>query len=112
MRKQTQKALDLTADYVARALHFLIADGKLAIRDVTTALSRRKKLMKQIRDRFSALETSGAATSAKARKATPRKAARSRTKAAAKAKAGARATAEAARAKTRAKTIARSAAKK
>jgi len=110
MKKQTQKALNLTADYAARALHFLIADGKLAIRDVTTALSRRKKLMKQIMDRFTALETSGAATTTatKARKATPRKAARSRTKAAVRAKAGARATARAAGAK-RTKTIARSA---
>ena len=103
MKKQTQKALNLTADYAARALHFLIADGKLAIRDVTTALSRRKKLMKQIMDRFTALETSGAATTTatKARKATPRKAA-------VRAKAGARATARAAGAK-RTKTIARSA---
>ena len=109
MKKQTQKALNLTADYAARALHFLIADGKLAIRDVTTALSRRKKLMKQIMDRFTALETSGAATTTatKAGKATPRKAT-SRTKAAVRAKAGARATARAAGAK-RTKTIARSA---
>jgi len=109
MKKQTQKALNLTADYAARALHFLIADGKLAIRDVTTALSRRKKLMKQIMDRFTALETSGAATTTamKARKATPRKAT-SRTEAAVRAKAGARATARAAGAK-RTKTIARSA---
>jgi RNA polymerase primary sigma factor len=109
MKKQTQKALNLTADYAARALHFLIADGKLAIRDVTTALSRRKKLMKQIMDRFTALETSGAATTTatKAGKATPRKAT-SRTEAAARAKAGARAAARAAGAK-RTKSIARSA---
>ncbi len=77
MRQETRKALNQTADFAARALHFLIADGRLAIRDVTTALSRRKKLMKQLKDRFTALETEGIAATAKAkaRKAAPRKAA-------------------------------------
>ena len=77
MRQDTRKALNQTADFAARALHFLIADGKLAIRDVTTALSRRRKLIKQLKDRFTALETEGIAATAKAkaRKAAPRKAA-------------------------------------
>ena len=78
MRQDARKALNQTADLAARALHFLIADGKLALRDVTTALSRRKKLIKQLKDRFTALETEVTAAAAKARKATSRKTASGR----------------------------------
>ena len=82
MRQETRSALNRTADLAARALHFLIADGKLAIRDVTTALSRRKKLVTALKNRFIALETeSGVAgkTKPKARKTAPRKAAARKT---------------------------------
>lgn len=115
MKQETRKALNLTAEYAARALHFLIADGKLAIRDVTTALSRRKKLVKELKDRFTALETGGVVRTAKARggassKAAARKAGRNgREISTARAKAGARSTAKAAGEATRKKTIARSA---
>ena len=115
VKQETRKALNLTAEHAARALHSLIADGKLAIRDVTTALSRRKRLVKELRDRFTALETGGVAAAAKARKAASPKAAGSRSRkatarkanrtrreipAAARARAGARTTAKAAAAAT------------
>ena len=126
MRRDTRKALNLTAEYAARALHFLIADGKLALRDVSTALSRRKKLIKELKDRFTALETSRIGRTAKARKAAPRKPARSRRRTAvrragqtrralpkaARAKAGARSTAKAPAKVTGKKTAARSAGSK
>ena len=113
MRQETRKALNRTADLAARALHFLIADGKLGIRDVTTALSRRKKLIKELKDRFTALETGAVASTAKARKATPHKAAKSESpKAAARARAGARSAGKVAGEARKKTTVARSARRK
>jgi hypothetical protein len=109
LRQQTRRALNLTADHAARALHALITEGKLAIRDVATALSRRRKLMKELKDRFTELET---ATPAKAGKATAPRVARSRTKAAARAKAGARSTARTAGKTTKKKMVARATTRK
>ena len=109
MRQQTRRALNLTADHAARALHALITDGKLAIRDVTTALSRRRKLMKELKDRFTELETGGTARPAEARKATAPKAARKRPRTAARAKVRARSTVQAAGKTKRKKTVARAA---
>jgi hypothetical protein len=116
VKQETRKALNHTADLAARALHFLIADGKLAIRDVTTALSRRKRLIKELANRFTALETEKVAGSAKARKGAPRKAAKSAPRKASarktrSAKDGAYSAAKAGKA-TRKKTVARTARRK
>jgi hypothetical protein len=78
LKRKTREALNLTAGHAARALHALIADGKLAARDVTTALKRRKKLIKELKDRLAALESGAVPTTAQARKAVPRKAARNK----------------------------------
>jgi hypothetical protein len=69
VKRKTRKALNITADHAARALHALIADGKLAARDVLTALKRREKLIKELRDRFTALESEAVPAVAQAREA-------------------------------------------
>lgn len=56
MRRKTKKALKLSAEHAAVALHLLIADGKLAAADVTKALKNREKMIKDLRARLSALE--------------------------------------------------------
>lgn len=76
MKRKTRKALTITADHAARALHALIAEGKLAARDVLTALKRREKLIKELRDRFTALESEAVPAIARARKSVSRKPAR------------------------------------
>ncbi len=75
MKRKTRKAVRLTAEHAARALHALVADGKLAARDVTTALKRRRKLIRKLKDRFAALENGTVSATARAGKEVARKAA-------------------------------------
>ncbi|HTY40435.1 MAG TPA: hypothetical protein VMH79_01045 [Thermoanaerobaculia bacterium] len=56
MRRKTKKALKLSAEHAAAALQLLIEDGKLAAADVTRALRRRERLIKDLRTRLAALE--------------------------------------------------------
>lgn len=56
MRRKTKKALKLSAEHAAVALQLLIQDGKVAAADVTRALKNREKLIKDLRQRLSALE--------------------------------------------------------
>lgn len=58
MRRKTRKTLKFTAEHAVRALHFLISDGKIAARDVATALKRRERQIKELRNRLAALEGS------------------------------------------------------
>ena len=65
MRQKTKKALRLSAHHAALALQMLVDDGKIAARDVTTALKRREKTIRELRARLSALGEDVAATVSK-----------------------------------------------
>jgi aminopeptidase N len=56
VRRKTKKALKMTGDHAAVALQLLIEEGRIAAADVARALQRRDKLMRELRDRLSALE--------------------------------------------------------
>ena len=60
MRRKTRKALELSAEHAAIALHLLIEDGKIAASDVARALKRREKMIQELRDRLIALEQAAA----------------------------------------------------
>lgn len=56
MRRKTRKALKVSAHHAAVALHLLVEEGKIAAADVTNALKRREKLLKELRSKLTALE--------------------------------------------------------
>jgi len=56
MRRKTKKELRLSVEHAAAALQLLIEDGKVAVGDVTRALQRRERLIRDLRARLSALE--------------------------------------------------------
>ncbi len=56
MKRKTNKTLNIAADRAAHVLHILIADGKLAAKDVTNALKRREEMIHELRQRLLALE--------------------------------------------------------
>jgi hypothetical protein len=61
MRRKTRKAVNLTAQHAALALQMLIEDGKIAARDVTAALRRREKMVRDLRAKLASLgEEAGA----------------------------------------------------
>ena len=45
----------ITAEQAQQALHILVQDGRIAVRDVSKALARREKLVRELRRRLSAL---------------------------------------------------------
>ena len=62
MKRTTAKALKLSQEQAARALHALVSEGKLAARDVYGALKRgdqREKLVRDLRKRLAAFEKDG-----------------------------------------------------
>lgn len=65
VRRKTKKALDLSAHHASLALQMLVEDGKIAARDVTNALKRREKTIRDLRARLSALGDDVAAAVAK-----------------------------------------------
>jgi hypothetical protein len=60
VRRKTRKALKLSAEHAAIALHLLIEDGKIAASDVARALKRREKMIQELRARLIALEQAAA----------------------------------------------------
>jgi hypothetical protein len=75
MRRKTKKALRLSAEHAAIALHLLIEDGKVAAADVTRALKNREQMIRDLRARLSDLEKAAAPVARRIAKA-GRKAAR------------------------------------
>ena len=55
MRSKTKKALKLSAHQASMALQMLVEDGKIAAKDVTAALKRREKIIRELRARLSTL---------------------------------------------------------
>jgi hypothetical protein len=62
VRSKTKKALKLSAHQASLALQMLVEDGKIAAKDVTAALKRREKTIRELRARLSALGEDVAAT--------------------------------------------------
>jgi hypothetical protein len=60
VRRKTKKALKLSAEHAAAALHLLIEDGRIAAADVTKALKNREKLIRDLRNRLESLEKAAA----------------------------------------------------
>ena len=58
MRRKTRKALNLSAHHAGVALHMLVEEGKIAAGDIAKALRNRERMIKELRKRLSALETS------------------------------------------------------
>ena len=56
MKRNTPRTLNIAAGQAAHALHVLIADGKIAAKDVTDALKRREELIRELRERLLVLE--------------------------------------------------------
>ncbi len=65
MRQKTKKALKLSTHHAALALQMLVEDGKIAAKDVTNALKRREKTIRDLRARLSALGEEVASSAAK-----------------------------------------------
>ena len=80
LKRKTREALSITAEHAAHAIHILIAEGKLAAKDVTRALKRRKAMIRELRERLAALESGVASRVVQTRKAVPRKAGRKKPK--------------------------------
>jgi hypothetical protein len=60
VKRKTKKALKLTAHHAAIALSMLVEEGKIAAADISGALKRREKLIKQLRAKLSAFEEASA----------------------------------------------------
>ena len=58
MRRKTRKALNLSAHHAGVALHMLVEEGKIAAGDIAKALRNRERMIKELRKRLAALETS------------------------------------------------------
>jgi hypothetical protein len=58
VRRKTRKALKLSAHHAGLALQMLIEEGKIAAGDVARALRNREKMIKDLREKLAALETS------------------------------------------------------
>ncbi len=65
MRRKTKKTLRLSAEHASLALQMLLEDGKIVAKDVTSALKRREKTIRDLRARLSALGEDVAASVAK-----------------------------------------------
>ncbi|MGE5276400.1 MAG: hypothetical protein ACM3SU_05355 [Acidobacteriota bacterium] len=56
MARRRRTALPkITAEQAQQALHIMVQDGRIAVRDVSKALARREKLVRELRSRLSAL---------------------------------------------------------
>src|SRR5262245_13504297 len=55
-----RKTLSISADQALQALQVFVHDGKILARDVTQAIQRRQKLVRQLRARLEALGDEGA----------------------------------------------------
>lgn len=63
MRKRRRTELPrISAEQARQALHILVSDGRIAAREVSKALARRERLVRELRTRLSALgeEVAGA----------------------------------------------------
>ena len=58
MRRKTRKALNLSAHHAGVALHMLVEEGKIAAGDIAKAFRNRERMIKELRKRLAALETS------------------------------------------------------
>jgi hypothetical protein len=70
--RRRRKGFSISADDARHALAILVSEGKIAAHEVTRAIGRRQKLIREIRERLEQLGAEGAAlTMEAARKARP-----------------------------------------
>ena len=60
-----KKTLSITADQALQALQVFVHDGKIVAQDVSRAIQRREKLVRQLRSRLEALGAEGARVAAR-----------------------------------------------
>jgi hypothetical protein len=63
-----RRALQISADDALRAVHVLLHDGKILARDVTRAIERREKLVRQLRAKLVELGDEGARVAGRLRR--------------------------------------------
>jgi hypothetical protein len=80
LKRKPRKTLNLSTERAAHALHVLIADGKIAARDVTNALKGREQLLHELRQKLAALEGRAISAIAQVRKAVVRNSGRKKPK--------------------------------
>jgi hypothetical protein len=56
LKARTRPTLKVAADQAVRALHALVAEGKIKVHDVISALRRREAMISELRKRLAALE--------------------------------------------------------
>jgi hypothetical protein len=56
LKRKNRTGIRIAAKDAAHALHLLIAEGKIAAKDVTSALKRREAMIADLRKRLAALE--------------------------------------------------------
>src|ERR1700693_93851 len=71
VRRETRKALKLSAHHANMALQMLIEEGKIAAGDVAKALKHREKLIKTLRAKLALLETASRPAARKLASASP-----------------------------------------
>lgn len=59
MKRTTRKTLQIGSDQAAQALHMLVSEGRVAAREVYAVLKRREKLLRELRERLTALGVDG-----------------------------------------------------
>jgi len=59
LKRISRKSLRIGREQVAQALHLLVSEGKVAVREVYTVLKRRETLLRDIRERLAALGDDG-----------------------------------------------------
>ncbi len=70
--RRRRKGLNISADDARQALAILVSEGKIAAHEITRAIERRQKLIREIRERLEQLGAEGASFAMKAaRRARP-----------------------------------------
>ena len=80
MERKTRKTPHFSARHAAHALHVLIAEGKLAGRDVIAALKRREAMIRELRGKLATLEGRVVSAVPQGRRTVARKAGRKKPK--------------------------------
>lgn len=71
MTRKGRKALRISAEQAAQALHILVSEGRIAAREVYAVLERRQKLLEELRQRLAALGDDGLKLIASVRRDAP-----------------------------------------
>lgn len=56
MKRPTRTQLRLTTQHAANALHLLVVEGRITLKDVTAALGRREQMIRELREKLASIE--------------------------------------------------------